>query len=223
MSKAIEFLIDSNTQREAEQYLESLLFADKAILAFQQEKNLLRVAESFAARSITFKLLYRQTHDKLFLVLATSAASTAVSVARHHGEKSSLAIPLFGLAKTQAEAEDHKSAIISYQEAIEIMENQPPVEHDKPEVLADMKVHLAVSQYKAGDTSVTSTIYNAIKVLESSDLSYERNAWLSGAYMRLAELLKSKDHLIKAKEIIDSDPRLTIRLKQWTELSSKLK
>jgi hypothetical protein len=46
--------------------------------------------------------------------------------------------------------------------------------------------------------------------------------------MRAAELLKddnpdlSKKHLNMAKEIIDSDSKLSIRLKQWEKLADKL-
>ena len=218
MSKGTELLQDTNTQRESEQHLESLISSDKAIVVFQEEGNLGGVAETYSARSITFIHLHAETKDPVYLILARSAASVAVDVARLSGNKSELAIPLLGLGRINTKLEDYAEASKYYQEALDNMSSQPPA------VVADTKVHLAASQYKTGDTSAIERLKQALSDLEKTDHdTYEKNVWVSGGYMRLAELLESKEYLVKAKEIIDSDPRLTIRLKQWTELSQKLK
>jgi tetratricopeptide (TPR) repeat protein len=218
MSKGTQFLSDTNTQREAEQYLESLISSDKAIVALQEEGNTGKIAETYSARSITFIHLHNKTKDKMYLVLARSAASVAVDIARLDGDKSELAIPLLGLGRIHTKLEEHQKATKYYQEALENMSGLPPA------VVADTKIHLAASQYKTGDESAIDRLKQALSELESADHdSYEKNVWVSGAYMKLAELLNSKDYLTKAKEIIDSDPRLAIRLKQWTVLSETLK
>ena len=55
-----------------------------------------------------------------------------------------------------------------------------------------------------------------------------KNVWLSGGYMSLAEMLRSDDpeaaktYLAKAKEFITDDPRLAVRLKQWKALKKIL-
>lgn len=224
MTKGMQFLSDSNTQRENEEYLKSLISSDEALLAFQEENNLEKMAECFAARALTFRLLYRKTKDKSFLVLLNTSIATSVELARFSGIKTALALPLFGLAKAQAETGEYTKAITTYKEAIKNIVNNPPESHDHPAVRFDMETHLAVSEYKAGDKTAVDRLKEALTNLENADHpSYEKNVWVSGAYMRLAELLDSREHLFKAKEIIDSDPRLSIRLKQWTELSSKLK
>lgn len=230
MSKGAGFLLDSNMQREREEYLESLISSDKAIIAFQEEGNLGKVAETYSARSITFIHLHLKTKDRLYLVLAKSAASTAVDIARLSKNQSDLVIPLLGLGRVHSKLEEYSEASKYYQEALDHVLTNPPASHDRPSVVADIKIHLAASQYKTGDRSAIERLKEALSDLEKADEdSYTKNVWVSGGYMRLAELLvkdnpeESKKYLAKAKEIIDSDKRLTIRLKQWTELSQKLK
>lgn len=230
MNKAEDLLAQSNIKRESEEYLESLHLADKALLAFQENGNVSRQAECYAARSITFKLLHRKTKDRSFLILSKMAVLAAVEIARLANNKKALAIPLFVLGKARAEAGEHKKAVESYKEAVGNMINNPPDSHNRPAVLADIKIHLSVSEYKAGDKTAIARLKQALVDLEKADEdSYSKNVWVSGAYMRLAEILsddnpsESQEHLAKAKEVIDSDDRLTIRLKQWTELSQSLK
>jgi len=218
MSKGTKYLSDANTQREAEQYLESLISSDKAIVALQEEGNAGKIAETYSARSITFIHLHGKTKDPVYLILAKSAASVAVDVAMLSGNKSELAIPLLGLGRIHSKLNEHQEAAKYYQEALDNMSGFPPA------VVADTKIHLATSQYQAGDKTAADRLKQALLELESADHdSYEKNVWVSGGYMKLAKLLKSGKYLAKAKEIIDSDPRLTIRLKQWTQLSESLK
>jgi len=218
MSKGTEFLSDTNIQREKEEHLKSLISSDQAIVALQEEGNTSKMAETCSARSITFIHLHAETKDPVYLILAKSAASVAVDVARLGGNKTELAIPLLGLGRIHSKLNEHQEAAECYKQALENMSDLSPA------VVADIRIHLAASQYKTGDKSAVDRLKKSLADLEKADEdSYNKNVWVSGAYMKLAELLKSKDHLIKAKEIIDSDPRLTIRLKQWTELSSKLK
>ena len=124
---------------------------------------------------------------------------------------------MLGLGRIHTKLGEHKEASKCFQQALENMSSFPPA------VVADTKIYLAFSQYKAGDETAIERLKEALVDLESADHdSYEKNVWVSGAYMRLAELLNSKEYLAKAKEIIDGDKRLTIRLKQWTELSQNL-
>lgn len=63
----------------------------------------------------------------------------------------------------------------------------------------------------------------------NQEISYNFHVWLSGAHMRIANVLKTDDpskareHLEKAKQIIDSDSRLTLRSKQWEKLTKEFK
>src|SRR5437016_4444882 len=103
---------------------------------------------------------------------------------------------------------------------IEIQKN-PPESFNRAGVLADMKVHWYTCMYKAGDKSGLDRALMAVKDLEVSDektvSKYNYDVWLSGAHMRIAEMLKednleeAKKHLQMAKEIIDTNADLKLR------------
>lgn len=87
------------------------------------------------------------------------------------------------------------------------------------------------AKYRAGDKSSLEESLKATKELEEAEeiSEYNEHVWLSGAYMNLAFILKNEDnqrsqeYLDKAKQIIDSDPRLTIRKDQWEKLAASFK
>ena len=70
-----------------------------------------------------------------------------------------------------------------------------------------------------------------IKTTQESELAEDvdpksKNTWVSGNYMSLAEMLRednpeeARQYLQKAKEIIDANPTLKLRAKQWEKLKS---
>lgn len=147
-------------------------------------------------------------------------------------DEAALAIPLERLATVQEELGLLDDAVKSYREAVEKIESNPPAEHkvpERPAIVADFKIHLTTCEYNAGDKSALERAESALLELESHpDIAdYNQHVWVSGGHMRIAEMLqsddpeKAKEHLQKAKEIIDSDPRLTIRLAQWQKLAEK--
>jgi len=215
--------------REAGEFLEALRLSDEALLAYQTEKNVLGIGDILASRSITFRLLWEQTNDQTFLILAKHEVMAGVEIARA-GEKADVIMPLFRLGQVQDELGEFKDAVKSYSEAIEIFGVNPPKEHNRKGVLADMQVRLGVSQYRNGDKSALSKILEAIKDLEESDektvSKYNYDVWLSGAHMKVGEILKSDDpeearkHLKVAKEIIDGNSDLKLRKRQWEKLNA---
>lgn len=231
-SKARQILGQANEAREINgDFLKSLVLTDQALIAFQKENDLLGLAETEASRAIVFKLLYRQTNDRNFLLLADEAATAGVNIAKESNNRQALAIPLFELAKIKDELGNFSESISFYQEAVENMLKFPPQEHNRPSVLADMKIHLATTEYKTGDKQALARILSALSDLEKEpDISkYNQDVWVSGAYMRLAEILKiddpekSKQYLQQAKAVIDHNPDLKIRLFQWEKLVQTFK
>lgn len=231
-SSARQILKQANEAREIESnFLKSLGLTDQALIAFQKENDLLGLAESQASRAIVFKLLYRKTEDLNFLLLAESTATAGVNIAKGSGNKEALVLPLFELAKIKDELGNFSDAIPLYQEAVGNMTNNPPIEHNRPAVLNDMKVHLSTTQYKIGDKSALNRVLEALSNLEKEpDISkYNQDVWVSGGYMRLAEILKiddpekSRQYLHQAKVIIDNNPELKIRLSQWEKLAQTIK
>jgi len=227
-SKGRQIHGEAANARERGESIESLKLTDEAIKAYQEEGDLLGLAEVLVDRSITFRHLYDASGDKNYLVIAKHEAQAGVEIARKSNQKEALPIPLARLANVQTDLGEFDEATKNYQEAVEAMSSNPPSQHNRPAVVVDMKAHLATTEYKSGDKSALERAEKALSELEQTDeADYNKHVWVSGAHMRIAEMLinddpqKAKEHLQKAKEIIDADPSLTIRAQQWEKLAQK--
>ncbi len=214
--------------REDGESLKALQLTDEAMLAYQKDGDLLGLAEVFADRAITLRHLHQNTGDKSFLHIAKAETQASVDIAKDSGDKSALAIPYFNLAKIQQELGEINEAVMNFKEAVDNIEENPPIAHGKrPAIVADFKNHLAVAEYLLGDKSALERAELAVQDLEAADEEkYNKDVWLSGAHMRITDILrtdepeKAKEHLQKAKEIIDANPDLKIRKQQWEKLSA---
>lgn len=216
--------------REEGNFLKALQLTDEAMVAYQEAGDELGFAEIQASRFLTLRHLFEKTDSKHYLVLARHAAMASVEIAETSGNKEALAIPLFNLAKAQESLGQLDEAIESYRKAVDNIVNNPPATHNRPSVIADFKVHLTTAEYKNGDKTALERAISALSDLEKADEeSYNKNVWLSGGHMRIAEILRednpeeAKKHLQKAKEIIDADPRLELRKNQWEKLAASFK
>ncbi len=213
--------------RESGKFHESLSFNDQALLAF--ENNALDFAEGIANRAVTLRVYANLQENDTILVLAKYEMIGAVTIARESGDTHALAIPLFNLAQVQEDLGEFTDAVSSYKEAVDAMTNHAPEHHNRPSVLANMKVHMIICEYKAGDVSALDRVNTALDELVAAHEpdTYSKDVWVSGAHMRLAAALKeadpekAKEHLQQAKEIIDANEKLSMRKKQWEKLSSK--
>ncbi len=222
----------ANQAREDGKFLESLELTDQATLECQKQKDLVALAEVQTTRVLTFRLLFDQDEDKNWLILAKHAAMSAVEIAETSGNPEALALPYSHLARAYMELNQYPEAVKYFQLALTEIVAHPPAVHNRPGVVADFKIHLAIAQYLAGDKTALDQAEKAIKELETSGedkvSDYNYHVWLSGAHMRVAEMLKdddsakAKEHLQKAKEIIDSDSRLSLRLAQWQKLAKTI-
>lgn len=209
--------------RETGNFDKALELADLAEKAYQAKGNQAGVAEVYASKSITYRL-------KGDLKKAKEAATKSVEIANASGKKEALAIPLFNLAKVQEALGDINEAVNSYKQAYDNITQNPPQEHNRPTVVADVQLHLAVAQYKTGDKSALVRAQSALADLEvAEEEKYNKDVWLSGAHMHMAEMLKednsdsARDHLERAREIIEANPDLKIRHTQWQKLSESFK
>jgi len=209
--------------RENVDFEKALKLADQAEKAYLADGNRPGVAEIYASKSITYRL-------KGDLKKAKGAAAKAVEVAKASGKPEALAIPFFNLANVQEALGDVSGAVNSYKQAYDNITQNPPDQHNRPAVVANIQLHLAVAQYKAGDQSALVRAQGALADLESGEEDkYNKDVWLSGAHMRMAEMLKddnpdsAHEHLERAKEIIDGNPDLKIRRDQWQKLAKTFK
>jgi tetratricopeptide (TPR) repeat protein len=205
--------------REKEQdLLKSLKLADEATIAYADDGDYLGIAEVQSSRFIAFKHLHRKTNDKAYLTLAKFAALSAVELSELSDDPKAATLPYFNLGKAYEEIKDYNNAIIYFEKALS---SPLPDSHNRTAVKADIKAHLSFAKYKSVDKSGLGLMSEAISELEvAEEQKYEKDVWLSGAHMRAAEMLRqdnpqlAKEHLQKAKEIIDGNPDLKLRAEQ---------
>lgn len=214
--------------REKEQFFDSLDFNDQALIAYDAAGDDAGYAEGLACRSITLRV-YANLHESTrILTSAKYEMMGSVAIAQKCGDPTALAMPLYNLAQLHEDLEEYDDAVKVYSEALNSMQSNPPERHNRPAVVANMKMHMTTCEYKAGDTTALERAYRALADLEAAEDedSYNRDVWLSGAHGRLAEILrtvdpeKAREHLQKSKDIIDANPQLTIRKKQWEKLAA---
>ena len=216
--------------RESGRFLEALEYTDQASLAYQKDNDLFGLAEVQSSRQSTFKHLYRATGDKIFLILEEHAAEAAVEIAEKSGIKEALGIPYHNLGKYYFEAGQYKEAADAFRRAVENLTQYPSTRHARPSVIADIKGHQYAAEYHAGDKTALDRALTALTKLENSNEpnSYYKNAWLSGANLRIAEMVAqdnpelAKKHLEEAQRIIEGDERLILRNSQLEKLEKTL-
>jgi len=221
----------AETAREKEQrFLKALRLLDEATICYAEDRDYLGMSEAQGSRFIVYKHLFEKSGDRSYLILATLSAQAAVEIAETNGIIQALALGYFNLGKAYEEMEEYAKAVLPFQKASEHLNNNPPPRHDRPEVKADIKAHLAFAEYMAGDKKALEKLEESISELENVEPvdegnKYEIDVWLSGAYMRAARALRednpkrAKEHLEKARKIIDSNPDLRLRLEQWKKLA----
>jgi len=212
--------------REEGRHLDALKLCDESILVYQQNNDSKGLSEVFADRSIIYRHLFGHTKDKVFLIIAKGEMLVAVEIAEKSGQKDALAMPYFQLGSVQRELGQFQEAVDSYNKAVENQTNNPSQEHNRSAVLADMKVHLATCEYRLGDKTALDRALSSLSEIEQSDeVKYNKDVWISGGYMAVAEMLKTdglkkaKEYLQKARKIIDENPELKIRKEQLEKLS----
>lgn len=224
--------------REKGNILDALKLSDEALLAYQADGDKQGLSELLSSRSIIFRHLYEKTQDKNFLQLAKAELEATIKIAKNSNIADALILPLYELANVETELQEYTEAINNYNESLSLVDTSPKerLNHNnpaqnRPVFHATMKNHLAYAEYKNGDKSAEERMEKAVEEIETAEEpdSFRKNTWLSGGYMSLAKMLKedepekAKKYLQKAKEIIDSDERLTVRKEQWEKLAQAIK
>lgn len=218
------------TAREAGESLKALKLDQEALLQYIKDEDKLGLAEIHAEMAIVYGHIAAEQNDPFFKqalrIDARNTCRSGVEIAELSGDKTALAIPYLRLGKAHEELGETGDAVTAYKKAVANMEQNPPSTHDRPAVLADMRIHLHTAEYKNGDATGLEKALSALNDLESTDEpQYNKAVWMSGAHMRIANMLQEDDletakkHLQLAKGIIDSNPDLKIRLSQWEKLA----
>lgn len=213
--------------RESGDFLKALEYNDQATLAYQKDNDLMGLSEVQSSRQSTFKHLYRQTGDSVFLVLEKYCAVASVEIAEYCGIKEALGIPYHNLGKYYFEAKEYKKAAEYFKKAVENLEAYPAGRHSRPSVIADIKGHQYAAEYHAGDKTALGRALKALEELKRAQekSTYNKNAWICGAHIRIAEMVAkynpalAREHIKEAIIIIESDKRQILRKKQLEELN----
>ncbi len=214
--------IKAEEAREKEDFLGSLKLCDEATVKYAKENNIVKLAEVQASRALSLRQLAHETGNKNLYVLAKFAAKSGVKIIENSDSKNGIAIPLYTVAKCMIDLEKYDKAAEKIQEALEAGD-----ETLSPAAIAEMKTRLAALQYRLGVDGAKSVFDSALAELESLEADdYTKKVWLSGAYMHMAEAMKSKGEdasgeIAKAEKIINSDDKLSIRRQQLEALKNK--
>lgn len=237
-SKAHQLHTQSEEQRELKHdFHGALRLIAEAIIEYNNEGNIGGMAEAYASQAITYKHLGRIAQDEkkahALFISAKMSALTGVQIGEETGNAQDATLPFYSAGKMLEEIGEGKEAFVYFEKAV----NSPlPSRHDRPAVRADMKNHLAVCGYRNATSSEEKKEYfdkakAAVEELINSneENTYVYNVWLSGAYLRMADMLyadspeESKQYLEKAKEVIDKDSRLGLRQEQYELLKNNLR
>lgn len=213
--------------REHGSFIEALNLCELAFEIYSREKNEIGMSEVCASSFLALRhLSEKYSDDKSYLIRAKHAAQSGVEIARNFGKKEALSLPVYNLAQAHFSLGEYKEAIRLFKEAIKTLPDSP---HNSLSLLANMTLHLEVASYKNGDKKAYGRAMRALENLENSEqLKYEKDVWVSGGYMKIAEAIyrddkkSAKEYLKKAEEIIEANPELILRKGQLKSLLKKL-
>ncbi len=212
--------------RERGDFLAALEHTDQATLAYQKDGDLFGLAEVQSSRQSVFKHLYQQANAEVYLILERHAAQAAVDIAEKSGQPEAVGIPYHNLGKYYYEAQEYGLAAEYFRKAADNLTAYPKNRHSRQAVIADIRGHQFAAEYLAGDKTALERAIRALADLQNAreDSTFNYNAWLSGAHLRIARMLEfdnpelSQQHLAEAKKIIAADERQILRkqqLKEW--------
>jgi len=196
--------------REYQDYQVALELAVDSEFSYDEAGDIIGLSEVQATKALTYRQLFKSSKTGYFLVLAKHAALAAVEIANNSGIKEALAIPVFNLAKVYEEIGELDQAIKLYEEALKHIADNPPVHQDREAVKLDFKAHLLIARLSNGERGIEAEIVETLNKIEADnkESKYNKNVWVSGGYLKMAEILKEFKYLDIARKIIESDERL---------------
>jgi len=217
----VPLLNQADTLREQGKSLEAIELYNILIVQAANEKEDQTLVSALTGQILSWKHLYYKTNDKVFAILVKTGTESLERISKEKGLQNK---HLVYFLKGQADLllQEYSSAEQSFQSALIFY---PSNDAQK----GDWTAHLGEALYLSGKKEE-----GKAKLLEGIDMIQAKakdvdpfliHVWTSGAYLRLAKLLKHDDpaasqlYLDKAKEIIDSDPKLVIRKQQLDSVS----
>lgn len=212
--------------REVERHDEAICYLSLAIAKFQRDKLYAKMVDALKGRVLVWKHFFLLTNDYSYAILAKKDAEAMLAIAQEKKIKTKLSTSFFRLGEVDMLYKNYDSAIANYQKARKYFSG---IKAEK----GVFRYHLGEAVYENGDKD------KGHKLMLEGLHEIQQNAqgvdpflihvWESGCYMRLFYLLRvdksdlARGYLAKAGEIVNSDPKLVIRRRQFKELSKMIK
>lgn len=214
---AIELQKEADILREEGKSLKAIDVYNQAIVRYQEDKDYSNMMGALTGRLLSWKHLFYKTEDKIYAIFVKKEAEEMLEIAKEHNLLNRLYLIHFLNGTSAILLKNYSSAETEFKKAIELY----PFENAEK---GDWIAHLGDAMYRNGKKQEGKNMIlqgvSLIKGRSSQIDSFLLNVWVSGAYLRLAKLLKtdnleeSQSFLNQVKEIIDSDNRLVIRKQQ---------
>jgi tetratricopeptide (TPR) repeat protein len=210
--------------REDGKTLEALNLFNEYIVESQLSGNYNDVLSGLMGELICWQHQFNRTKDRVYAILAKKNAEAMIEIAEEHKIPDVEYKLHFFLAKSYVLLKDYPSAVTEYRRSVELF---PTDNAEKGDFIA----HLGFATYKSGDKEKgKKLILDGAQQIEKHAEGVDPfliNVWMSGIYLRLADLLRSDNkeegryYLDKAQQLINKDTRLVIRKEQLQKLESE--
>lgn len=212
-----KFREEADVLREEGKSLKAIDLYNQAIVNLQEAKEYANIIPALTGRLLSWKHLFYKTQDKIYAIFVKKEAETIMDFAKAYNLMDRLYLFHFLNGTAASLLNEYDLAEKEFGQAILLY----PFEHAQK---GDWIAHQGEAMYQNGKKEEgQERILEGVALIQtrSSDIdSFEYNVWVSGAYLRLAKLLKvdnpktSQEFYNMAKEIIDKDDRLVIRKQQ---------
>lgn len=214
-----ENLIEADRLRENGQSLEALNLYNQALVGFQEARNYPGVMGVLQGRFITWQHLYNKEEALLYARLAQAEADALDRLANDYALHDRDYIIHFFKGKAHLMLKNYPQAVQEFSQALRLYPTDSPQK-------GDWIAHLGEALYRSGqqEEGIAQLLQGIDQIQKHATTieSFQLNVWLSGAYLRLANLTQDPAYLAKAEQIISSDPRLVIRKAQLEKLKTHL-
>ena len=205
------------------QFANGLQYAEMATVEYLREGKVGEAGETQSSAFLALKQLHKTQSLQTYDELAENCVNAAVEIAEVLGENTeAITLPLLNRAKYKQEKRDFLGAITDYQRALI---SPLPERHNRQGVRADIEIRLRLCEYanlpyqQLAEKQVKVTqIEAAILTLRNSEEDqYNKDIWLSGAYLQLFLLLektspeKAEIYLLRSEEIANNNVELDKR------------
>lgn len=214
---ATELQKQADVLREEGKNLKAIDLYNQSIVYYQADKDYANMMGALTGRLLSWKHLFYKTEDKIYAIFVKKEAEAMFEIANEHNLLDRLYLIHFLNGTSASLLKDYSVAEKEFTKAVELY---PSDNAEK----GDWTAHLGEAMYRNGRKEEgEKLILQGVKKIEqnaSQINSFTFNVWVSGAYLRLAKLLKldnkeeSQYFLNKAKRIINSDERLVVRKQQ---------